>query len=76
MHYMETYNASEGFFGLQNDPLDHSMLLMIDYGVFFEFIPLDEVGKENGSQTEQNIGTGGNLRLCPGGQLVMRPVQP
>ncbi len=47
MHYMETYNASEGFFGLQNDPLDLSMLLMIDYGVFFEFIPLDEVGKEN-----------------------------
>lgn len=47
MHYMETYNASEGFFGLQNDPLDLSMLLMIDYGVFFEFIPLDEVDKEN-----------------------------
>ncbi len=47
MHYMETYNASEGFFGLQNDPLDPAMLLMLDYGVFYEFIPLDEVGKEN-----------------------------
>lgn len=47
MHYMETYNASEGFFGLQNDPLDSAMLLMLDYGVFYEFIPLDEVGKEN-----------------------------
>ena len=47
MHYMETYNASEGFFGLQDDPLDPAMLLMIDYGVFFEFIPLDEVGKAN-----------------------------
>lgn len=47
MHYMETYNASEGFFGLQNDPLDAAMLLMIDYGVFYEFIPLDEVGKPN-----------------------------
>lgn len=45
MHYMETYNASEGFFGLQNDPKDTAMLLMIDYGVFFEFIPLNEVGK-------------------------------
>ncbi len=45
MHYMETYNASEGFFGLQNDPLDPAMLLMIDYGVFYEFIPLEEVGK-------------------------------
>ncbi|MDD7317351.1 MAG: GH3 auxin-responsive promoter family protein [Prevotella sp.] len=42
MHYMETYNASEGFFGLQNDPTDASMLLMLDYGVFYEFIPMDK----------------------------------
>ena len=41
MHYMETYNASEGFFGLQNDPSDKSMLLMLDYDVFYEFIPMD-----------------------------------
>ena len=41
MHYMETYNASEGFFGLQNDPQDKSMLLMLDYDVFYEFIPMD-----------------------------------
>ena len=47
MHYMETYNASEGFFGLQNDPEDNSMLLMLDYDVFYEFIPMDEFGKEN-----------------------------
>lgn len=47
MRYMETYNASEGFFGLQNDPSDLSMLLMLDYGVFYEFIPLEEVGKEH-----------------------------
>ena len=47
MHYMETYNASEGFFGLQDDPADKSMLLMIDYGVFYEFIPMDEFDKEN-----------------------------
>ncbi len=42
MHYMETYNASEGFFGLQSDPSDPSMLLMLDYGVLYEFIPMDE----------------------------------
>ena len=42
MHYMESYNASEGFFGLQSDPTDPSMLLMLDYGVFYEFIPMDE----------------------------------
>ena len=47
MHYMETYNASEGFFGLQDDPADKSMLLMIDYGVFYEFIPMDEFDKDN-----------------------------
>ena len=47
MHYMETYNASEGFFGLQDDPADKAMLLMIDYGVFYEFIPMDEFGTDN-----------------------------
>lgn len=46
MHYVETYNASEGFFGVQNDLSDPSMLLMIDYGIFYEFIPLEELDKE------------------------------
>lgn len=43
MHYVETYNASEGFFGIQNDPKDSAMLLMIDYDVLYEFIPLEEI---------------------------------
>ena len=47
MHYMETYNASEGFFGLQDDPDDPAMSLMIDYGVFYEFIPMDELENEH-----------------------------
>lgn len=47
MHYMETYNASEGFFGIQNDLNDPSMLLMTDYDVFYEFIPLDEFDTPN-----------------------------
>ncbi|MBP5386848.1 MAG: GH3 auxin-responsive promoter family protein [Prevotella sp.] len=47
MHYMETYNASEGFFGQQDDPADPSLLLMLDYDIFYEFIPMDEFGKEN-----------------------------
>lgn len=42
MHYMETYNASEGFFAIQNDFSERGMLLMIDYGIFFEFIPLSK----------------------------------
>jgi hypothetical protein len=37
MHYMETYNASEGFFGIQDDPADKAMLLMLDYDCFYEF---------------------------------------
>jgi len=49
MHYVETYNASEGFFGLQTDPTDSAMSLMIDYGVFYEFIPMDEFDQENPS---------------------------
>ena len=47
MKYMETYNASEGFFGLQNDPNDPAMMLMIDYGVFYEFLPMDEFDSPN-----------------------------
>ena len=47
MHYMETYNASEGFFGLQDDPNDPAMLLMLDYGVYYEFIPAEELGQDN-----------------------------
>ena len=47
MHYMETYNASEGFFGLQDDPSDPAMSLMVDYDVFYEFIPMDEFGSDH-----------------------------
>ncbi len=47
MHYMETYNASEGFFGIQDNPNDPSLLLMQDYNIFYEFIPIAEVGSEN-----------------------------
>ena len=47
MHYMETYNASEGFFGLQTDLGDRAMTLMIDYGVFYEFIPMEDLEKEH-----------------------------
>lgn len=47
MKYMETYNASEGFFGIQDDPSDSSMLLMLDYGVYYEFMPMSETGKTN-----------------------------
>jgi len=47
MRYMETYNASEGFFGLQSDPNDKAMLLMLDYDVFYEFLPMDEFDSDH-----------------------------
>ncbi len=43
MHYLEVYNASEGHFAIQDEPGRDDMLLMLDYGVFFEFIPADRV---------------------------------
>ena len=45
LNFMETYNASEGFFAIQTDPNDSGLQLMLDYGVFYEFVPLSEVGK-------------------------------
>ena len=47
MHYLETYNASEGFFGIQDSINITDMLLMLDYGIFYEFIPSEEMGKPN-----------------------------
>lgn len=46
-HYYETYNASEGFFGIQDGNDKEEMLLMLDYGIFYEFIPLEEYHEEN-----------------------------
>lgn len=43
MHYLEVYNASEGFFALGDDPQRDDLLLLLDYGVFYEFIPLSDL---------------------------------
>jgi len=47
MNYAETYNASEGFFGIQDDLESDDLLLMLDYGIFYEFMPMREYGKSN-----------------------------
>ena len=47
VQYLETYNASEGFFGVQTDLLSNDLSLMVNYGTFFEFIPMDEYGTKN-----------------------------
>ncbi|GAB3194847.1 GH3 auxin-responsive promoter family protein [Pontibacter aydingkolensis] len=48
MNYLEVYNASEGFFGIQDQAgTEDEMLLMLDYGVYYEFIPMDQFEEEN-----------------------------
>jgi hypothetical protein len=47
MHYLEAYNASEGFFAIQDDPSTSDMLLMLDYGIFYEFIPVEQLENRN-----------------------------
>ncbi|MEZ5198454.1 MAG: GH3 auxin-responsive promoter family protein [Bacteroidales bacterium] len=47
MHYMETYSASEGFFGLQDSTHRDDLLLMLDYGIYYEFVPVDQLGIDN-----------------------------
>ena len=47
MYYLETYNASEGFFGIQDLSNSEEMLLMLDYGIFYEFLPMEHFGEDN-----------------------------
>jgi len=68
MHYMENYNASEGYFAFQDDPGDSSLLLLTDNGVFYEFIPMDKLseaieGKFTEFDTVESVKTGINYAL-------------
>ncbi|HKR07066.1 MAG TPA: GH3 auxin-responsive promoter family protein [Bacteroidia bacterium] len=47
MRYYETYNASEGFFGIQDQSVSDEMLLMLDYGIFYEFIHAEDLTSEH-----------------------------
>ena len=47
MHYLETYNASEGFFAVQSSADSNAMMLLLDVGVFYEFIPLEDVDSDS-----------------------------
>lgn len=47
VQYMEMYNASEGFFAAQDAPDSEGMLLFLNHGIFYEFMPVEEYGKEN-----------------------------
>lgn len=59
INYLETYNASEGFFGITDQVDSNELLLMLDYGIYFEFIPMDQYQGTNSatiSLSEVKIG--------------------
>ncbi len=47
IHYLDLYNASEGFFAAQDNPYEEGMLLYLNHGIFYEFLPSEEYGKPN-----------------------------
>ena len=88
MNYMETYNASEGFFGIQDDASKSDMLLMLDYGIFYEFIPSDQINSASPAvytigEVEKDVNyaiiistNGGLWRYMMGDTIVFTCLQP
>lgn len=88
MNYMETYNASEGFFGIQDDPSQSDMLLMLDYGIFYEFIPVDKMSSDFApaytlGEVEKDVNyaiiistNGGLWRYMMGDTIIFTSVNP
>ncbi|WP_140937681.1 GH3 auxin-responsive promoter family protein [Sphingobacterium lumbrici] len=46
MYYLENYNASEGYFGIQDQSDSDDLLLMLDYGIYYEFLPIENLEDE------------------------------
>lgn len=63
MRYMETYNASEGFFAMQDDLATRDMLLMLDYGIFYEFLPMKDLHDPTKVIPLSEVQTGVNYAL-------------
>jgi hypothetical protein len=63
MTYLETYNASEGFFGIQDSTGSNDMLLCLDYGIFYEFVPAEETENPSKVIPLQEIETGRNYAM-------------
>jgi hypothetical protein len=88
MNYLESYNASEGHFAVQDRCGAEDMLLMLDYGIFYEFIPLDQLDQEHprtvllheveqGATYAMVISTNGGLwRYMPGDTVRFTDVKP
>ncbi len=72
MQYYESYNASEGYFGIQDRAGADDMLLMLDYGIFYEFIPFENAHDENPqtvSLKEVEVGKNYELVISTNGGL-------
>lgn len=88
INYYEIYNASEGFFGIQDQSGSDEMLLMLDYGIFYEFIPMEDFGSsdprvltleevEKGKNYALVISTNGGLwRYLIGDTVVFTSLEP
>jgi hypothetical protein len=63
MKYMETYNASEGFFAIADDPSRSDMLLMLDYGIYYEFLPMSSLGDPSAAVPVEGVRTGVNYAM-------------
>lgn len=63
MKYMETYNASEGFFAIADDPLREDMLLMLDYRVFYEFLPVQHIDDRSKAVPLEGVREGVNYAM-------------
>lgn len=60
---METYNASEGFFAIQNDPASDDLLLMLDYGVYYEFLPVRDLDDPSRAVPLEGVAKGINYAM-------------
>lgn len=64
MNYLELYNATEGFFGIQDQRDSGELLLMLDYGIFYEFIPMDAIEQEEPPACSlEDVKTGENYAM-------------
>jgi len=85
-NYLETYNASEGFFGIQDKKNSEEMLLMLDYGIFYEFIPTKNFSEDNAIpiwETKKDINyalvistNGGLWRYLIGDTIKFSSIEP
>ncbi|MBK9147289.1 MAG: GH3 auxin-responsive promoter family protein [Flavobacteriales bacterium] len=88
MNYIESYNASEGFFAVQDRRGADDMLLMLDYGIFYEFMALDEIAAARPrtlllNEVEPDVSyalvistNGGLWRYMPGDTVRFTSVKP